>query len=385
MAETTAFDKQQVENVTLPANLWYPQDRLPENADAETVDQLFTSRNLLALSLLLREIRSVPDKAIRQLLLYTFTANIAFTARIIPVNEKRFKQGRNCTGVWGFKRFWIPDFHVENNVFRYFRNRIGRTIAAKQETAQLLQNSPARARVINHSSTRMDELPDRTVDFIFTDPPFGKMIPYLNLSTLWNAWLQLEGNAEAELIIDRQHSQADYAHKLRAVFDQCRRVLKDDGALVITFNNKSMKIWRILLEAIHQACFSLQECRPAEDGEVSFTQTTRSARGSLKGHFVYVFKKAEIPVQAREIELAEAMASIENELVNFIDGAAKSITDIYNHIVPFMVNHNLLHPDLADNVIEDILTKQGRLAIKRQTRLIEGEMVELKSFYWVKK
>ena len=33
-------------------------------------------------------------------------------------------------------------------------------------------------------------------DYIYTDPPYGKKIPYLDLSVMWNAWLDLEVTEE---------------------------------------------------------------------------------------------------------------------------------------------------------------------------------------------
>jgi 16S rRNA G966 N2-methylase RsmD len=387
MAGTTPFDRQLLEQISLPTDLWYPKDALPPNADAKYVHELFSKRNLLALGLLLREIRGVQDKTIRNLLLYTFTSNVAFTSRLIPVNKKRFRQGRNCSGIWGFKRFWLPNFHVENNVFRYFRNRLKRTIAAKTETNRLLAQTQAGAQVINRSATGMPELAERSVDFIFTDPPFGNMIPYLNLSTLWNAWLQFEVNDEDEIIIDQARDEGDYYRKMLAVFEECQRVLKADGFLVVAFNNKNIRVWRLLLEAIRRANFRLRECLPAQDGEVSFTQTTTSAKGSSRGHFVYVFQKGEgTSLGGRSaVEIEGIIAQIEGELVDFMAEGPKSTTEIYNHLIPFMVNHNLLHEGLKDDTIERLLDKRCELVTRSQQRMIEGEVVDLKSYYWALK
>lgn len=387
MADTTPFDRHLLEQVSLPADLWYPKDALPLNADAKYVHELFSKRNLLALGLLLREIKGVQDKAIRNLLLYTFTSNVAFTSRLIPVNKKRFRQSRNCSGIWGFKRFWLPSFHVENNVFRYFRNRLKRTIAAKMETNRLLAQTQARAEVINRSAIGLPELAKQSVDFIFTDPPFGNMIPYLNLSTLWNAWLQFEVNDEDEIIIDQARDEKDYYHKMLAVFEECQRVLKADGFLVVAFNNKNIRVWRLLLAAIRRANFRLRECLPAQDGEVSFTQTTTSAKGSLRGHFVYVFQKGEgTPLGDRSaVEVEGAMAQIEGELADFVAEGPKSTTEIYNHLIPFMVNYNLLHEGLKDDTIERLLDKRCDLVTRSQQRVIEGEVVDLKSYYWTLK
>jgi len=384
MAAVTPFDRQILEQVALSETVWYPQNELPPNADARYVHELFTPRNLLALGLLLQEIKEVQDETSRNLLLYTFTANVAFAARLIPVNEKRFRQGRNCSGVWGFKRFWLPHFHVENNVFRYFRNRLARTAAAKAETNGLLAGRQATAKVINRSATCLAELADESVDFILTDPPFGDMIPYLDLSTLWNAWLQFGVDPAAEILIAPGRDEQNYYHQVLTVFQECRRVLKEGRFLVVAFNHKGLRAWHLLLGAIRQAGFTLQECLPAQDGEVSFTQTTSGAKGALRGYFIYVFQKSQPSgVEAgASLSLAEARARIEGELVNFVAGRPRSLTEIYHHLIPFTVNHNLLHEGLADNTIERLLEKRCRLVTQEESRVIEGERASLKSYYW---
>ena len=386
MSSTNDFDKQKVADFQFPDDLWYPKDSLPDNADEKYVHELFTKRNLLALSLLVDGIEKVRDATIRDLLLYTFTSNVAFTSKIIPVNKKRFEQKRNCTGIWGFKRFWTPEFHVENNVFKYYRNRLQRTVAAKNETNRLLKGSNAFGKVINASSEKMRELGNKSVDFVFSDPPFGNMIPYLNLSTLWNSWLQSKVNCEDEIIIDNEHNESDYYGKMLSVLKECHRVLKDGKYLVVAFNNKSIKIWCILLEAIRSSGFLMKECIPAEDGEVSFTQTTKSAKGSLRGHFVYVFEKTATMVDntlaPKASDIGKAKTEIRNEIVDFVSKRCRTVSEIYNHIIPFMVNNRLLNRRLEHDVIDRILKERCTLVTRTQKRIIEGELVGLKSYFW---
>jgi DNA modification methylase len=386
MLPTDDFDKQKIADFQFPDNLWYPKTHLPDNADRKYVYELFTKRNLLALSLLLNSIKEIKDTLIRNLLLYTFTSNVAFTSKIIPVNKKRFDQERNCSGIWGFKRFWVPNFHVENNVFRYFRNRLERTIAAKNETNQLLKNSGVSGRIINSSSENMKALDDESIDFIFTDPPFGDMIPYLNLSTLWNSWLQFEVDYNSEITIDKEHSEMDYYNKLLLVLRECYRVLKNGKYLILAFNNKSIKIWCMLLEAAYNSGFLMEECIPTEDGEMSFTQTTKSVKGSLRGHFVYVLKKIGRMVDnnyiSNTLDIDKTRGIIENEVVSFISGRHRSITEIYNHIIPFIINYRLMDKRLEEDIIERILMDRCLLVTKTEKRIIEGEITELKSYFW---
>lgn len=384
MAPTTELDIQLFESVQIPQNVWYPTDRLPNNADAKYVYELFTKRNLLALSLLLEEIKKIKDVQIKELLLYTFSSNLAFASKLIPVNPKRFKQKRNCSGIWGFKRFWIPNFHVENNVFKYFRNRLKRVIAAKIETNRLLEESKATAKIINKSSVKMEEIEDNSIDLIFTDPPFGGMVPYLNLSTLWNSWLQFKVDYKEEIIIDNEHTDLEYYNKIFQVFKECHRVLKNERYLVMAFNNKNIKVWTLLLKAVYNAGFSLQECLPAEDGEVSFTQTTKNIKGSLRGHFIYIFKKEKEPITNLfwEKDVEKIVKKVEYEITKFLEKKPRTISEIYNYIIPFMVNNHLLNEKLNDNLIEQILKKKAILISQTSTKIIEGELVTLKEYFW---
>jgi hypothetical protein len=63
---------EQIENEEIP--YWYPKNvKLPGNADADFVDELFTKRALIAFSILHKFIQDIKDKTIRNLMLFTFS------------------------------------------------------------------------------------------------------------------------------------------------------------------------------------------------------------------------------------------------------------------------------------------------------------------------
>jgi DNA modification methylase len=43
--------------------------------------------------------------------------------------------------------------------------------------------------LLNQSSLNLSEIPTNSVDYVFTDPPYGGSVQYFELSTLWCAWL----------------------------------------------------------------------------------------------------------------------------------------------------------------------------------------------------
>ena len=46
-------------------------------------------------------------------------------------------------------------------------------------------------KIFQADATNLREIKTESIDFIYTDPPYGAKIPYLDLSTMWNVWLDL--------------------------------------------------------------------------------------------------------------------------------------------------------------------------------------------------
>ena len=71
-------------------------------------------------------------------------------------------------------------------------------------------------------------LPPNSVDYIFTDPPYGGAVQYFELSTLWAAWLNMKIDYADEITINSQQKKDfDYYHKmLKSAFREMYQVLK---------------------------------------------------------------------------------------------------------------------------------------------------------------
>src|SRR5690606_36322917 len=122
------------------------------------------------------------------------------------------------------------------------------TIAAGlRETVVLFATVPHT--VLTQSSESLPQVEDNSVDFVFADPPYGDSIAYLALSMFWNSWLDQSVDYAAEIVYDpyRKKSYTEYEHGLCNVFAEMARVLKPEGRMVVTFNNRKIKFWRILM------------------------------------------------------------------------------------------------------------------------------------------
>lgn len=77
-------------------------------------------------------------------------------------------------------------------------------------------------KVFNHTCEDMHELEDKSVTSVVTSPPYFSMRDY--------------GNGEAELGLESDRNE--YIRNLIKIFNECKRVLKDNGSLMVNINEK---------------------------------------------------------------------------------------------------------------------------------------------------
>jgi putative DNA methylase len=140
-------------------------------------------------------------------------------------------------------------------------------------------------------------LPDGCLDFIVTDPPFFDNVHYSELADFFYAWQRLyprgflNGNPTTRHEREVQDAEADsFASKLRAVFSECCRVLKDEGLLVFTYHHSRAEGWTSLIEAIFGAGFSVINAHPVK-AEMSVATPKSQAKEPIQLDIILVCRK----------------------------------------------------------------------------------------------
>ncbi len=151
------------------------------------------------------------------------------------------------------------------------RERIGASFVS---TFEELKRTERGAMLLCGDSGRIPELPDRSVDFVITDPPYFDNIHYSELSNFFYVWLSRltdEPYFKTEHVPNQQEAivnkgldkgEEEYQHLLSAVFSECHRVLKDDGLFVFTFHHTNWRAWWTMLNAIVQSGFVVADFFP---------------------------------------------------------------------------------------------------------------------------
>lgn len=238
---------------------WYPKDvPLPttQREKFEYVHELFTKRNLLALSMIFNAINRLDNRRVQNVMKLAFTACLDKCSRLKPLSTKSKRSPEALPTLsegWVASRFYTPPLWQEVNPWVAFSHSFKRIYDGKRESNDLLcnavigsnfeelQSGKANVIVLQGSSDEVlaTELSADSVDYVLTDPPFGSATQYLTLSTFWGTWLGFDFDYGREIIVDtrREKTRDDYYSRLHSVFRALENVMKPGSFAHIFYND----------------------------------------------------------------------------------------------------------------------------------------------------
>jgi len=153
--------------------------------------------------------------------------------------------------------------------------------------------------ILKGSAANLSFLSNESVDYIYTDPPYGKKIPYLDLSAMWNAWLDLdvsEKDYEQEAIEGGQHhkSKDDYKNLIAQSIREMYRVLKFDRWLSFVFAHKDPEFWHLIIDTAENCGFEYVGAVTQKNGQKSFKKRQHPFT-VLSGQLIINFHKVKNP------------------------------------------------------------------------------------------
>ena len=167
--------------------------------------------------------------------------------------------------------YYICATPQENNVF----NQIERKLKDFTSAFTQVQGVGCTSSIYTNSSTVLT-LSDNSIDYIFTDPPFGANIMYSELNFMWEAWLKVLTNNEKEAIENRTQGKStlDYQNLMLDCFKELNRVLKPDKWMTVEFSNTSAAVWNGIQTAIQRAGFIIANVAALDKKQGSFKAVT---------------------------------------------------------------------------------------------------------------
>ena len=248
---------------------WVPNTRMIEGGEARRNDpagithvhHFYTRRNLIALSYA-RSLITPNDP-----LMFAITKVANQMTKLY-----RFTYMNGCWGAGGGPMsgtLYIPSLVKELNM-----------ISALEDSFELQkvrnQYSLDEVCISTQSSTDINQIPENSIDYIFTDPPFGDNLSYSELNCIWEAWLGVETNNRSEAIINFSHGKqlVQYQELMERCFENFYRILKPNRWITIEFHNSKNSVWNAIQHSLQRAGFVVADIRTLNKGHSSFKQVT---------------------------------------------------------------------------------------------------------------
>ena len=243
----------------------------------ERIHHLYTPRNLSAVAALWGGIGHGHPPELRDALrLLVLSYNAAHSTLLTRVVAKRGQRDLVVSGAQSGV-LYVSGLPVEKNVFAGVRRKI-RTFA---EAFRLTRGSRSAVRVIRGSSTSLDIGTD-SVDYVFTDPPFGGYIPYAEVNQVNEAWLGDFTDRTEEAIVSPAQGKdaAAYGRLLARVFGETARVLRPAGLATVVFHSSSSEVWDAFSRALATNGLVTERTSLLDRQQPTFKQASSGAPGN---------------------------------------------------------------------------------------------------------
>ena len=279
-----------------------PNVRLPSNADVEFYYELFTPRQLLSLAVIKQAIDNLPAGCARNGMLLAWSATLTKLNRTFLSAEGR-AESRGGSSIFSIYRYKIAKNPVELPPWQTFQERAKNVLAAKVEIDRIIE---LKRRTGNwcgsfesHSEdiSELEEKYSGQIDYIFTDPPYGGHISYLDLSTLWNVWLDQVPTPEArrcELIVGGEigHEESVYTKRLGESIRSCLNMLKHGRWLSVVFQHWNVAYFDAILTSAAEAGAELRAAISQVGDPIWSMHKKKRNESVLAGELILTFYKS---------------------------------------------------------------------------------------------
>lgn len=230
---------------------WYPTDEIKEGDKTGEplrigithVHHFYTKRNLRVLSAIHYKTTETCNNRTKKHLLFLFTS---IFSRAHKMNRYMPNHNRHVGPLVG--TLYIASLPTEINPINIWKDKISTFLKADS----LISNNF----ITTQSSTNV-KVKDNSIDYIFTDPPFGDNLMYSELNYLWETWLKVLTNNTPEAIVNKTQEKklVEYQEIMEKCFSEMYRILKPGRWMTIEFHNTKNSVWNAIQEATLKAGF----------------------------------------------------------------------------------------------------------------------------------
>jgi len=270
-----------IEGLNIP--YWYPSTEIPKGDKTGEALRIgithahhfYTKRNLWVLACAWNKIQNFqPDVA--QKFMFAFTGMLDRASKMYRWNPDR------PTGTLP-GTLYFPSLGYEFEVVDMYQRRVNATKKLIFETSKF---KPDKFRTTTQSVTSLPNIPSDSIDYIFTDPPFGDNLMYSELNFVTECWLKVFTNTTSEAIMNKTQKKllGNYRDLMTSAFQEMYRIIKPNRWITVEFHNSRASVWNAIQESLIRAGFMVAQVTILDKGQGSFNQVT--APGAVKNDLI---------------------------------------------------------------------------------------------------
>jgi len=244
-----------IEDMDIP--YWYPKEKMMNIGEKwgdtwragvhfgiSHVHHFYTKRNLWVIAFLWKLFKESEFKSLFECTIMSCFARASIRNRYMP------EYGNRHVGVLA-GTLYIPTFSENDNVLNLLKNRLPKVTiydkAIKRDNCSISVNT----------ATKLYNVKDNSISYIFTDPPFGANIMYSELNFISESWIEVKTNNKTEAIENKTQNKGfiEYTHLMTECFKEYYRVLKPSKWMTVEFSNTRAAVWNSIQTAIQKAGF----------------------------------------------------------------------------------------------------------------------------------
>ena len=247
----------------VPSDKFFPgrqTNKLINGSGLSYIAHMYTKRALYAYGHLWQQQLSSP----RHTALFRFC--LTSINNYISRKQGYFGGGGGVSGT-----LFTPSVHLERNVFDVLKRKIKKLNSLPIST----QNA---ACVSTQSIVDLKNYASNSVDYIFTDPPFGESLQYAELNMFVESWLKVKTSVENDCVLNYVHKKdlKFYLDMMVKAFKTASRLLKPGKWITIEFHNSQNSVWSAIQQAIESAGLVVADVRVLDKQQRSFNAVNRA-------------------------------------------------------------------------------------------------------------
>ena len=369
---------------------WYPIDTIPDGD--KTIEAIrigithahhfYTKRNLIVLS----KIRAKCVDPVFNILI----TKVAFqTTKLYRLTYQ--------SGVWGAGggpmsgTLYIPSLCKELNISKQIR-------AALKDRSKITPASRPDDVLINLSSANsISHINNNSIDYIFTDPPFGSNLMYSELNFLSESWLKVKTNNKDEAIENKTQNKTllSYQSLMTSCFQEYYRILKPNCWMTVEFSNTSAAVWNSINAALQRSGFIIANVAGLDKQKGSYN-AVNSPTAVKQDLVISCYKPiSEFEMKFNSVNGDKAVWDFVEEHLHHLpihqqkENATTTIVErspriLFDRLVSFYIQRNLMVPIDAHKFQEGLrdryIERDGMFFTNEQAQEYDRKKADLPNF-----